>query len=149
MNDNNTANAYLRTKVMTAPPEELRLMLLDGAIKFAMQARTGIEQSDHEMIYMGFSQSRDIVLELLNSIKTEPAPEIANAVRELYTYLYGELVRANTEKNLDLLNEMIEILEYERETWALTIQQLAVEREQGIAAQMEQAQARQPISFQA
>ena len=124
-------------------------MLLDGAIKFAMQARTGIEQSDHEMIYMGFSQSRDIVLELLNSIKTEPAPEIANAVRELYTYLYGELVRANTEKNLDLLNEMIEILEYERETWALTIQQLAVEREQGIAAQMEQAQARQPISFQA
>ena len=30
-----TSNAYLRTKVMTASPEELRLMLLDGAIRFA------------------------------------------------------------------------------------------------------------------
>ena len=36
-------NEYLRTRVLTASPEELRLMLLDGALKYAMQAREGLE----------------------------------------------------------------------------------------------------------
>ncbi|MEO1059304.1 MAG: flagellar export chaperone FliS, partial [Actinomycetota bacterium] len=30
-------NPYLKTKVMTASPEELRLMLYDGALKFCRQ----------------------------------------------------------------------------------------------------------------
>ena len=42
----NESNAYLRTKVMTASPAELRLMLLDGAIKFANQAREGLQAKD-------------------------------------------------------------------------------------------------------
>jgi len=159
MNETNTANAYLKTKVMTASPEELRLMLLDGAIKFANQARCGLEQGDHEMIYMGFTQCRDIVLELLNTIKTEPAPEIAKAVRELYTYMYGELVKASTEKDIEMLDGIIGLLEYERETWVLTMEQAAKEREAGIIGTIpatplqmpaqEQAQTRQSISFQA
>ncbi len=156
MNEQTTANAYLRTKVMTASPEELRLMLLDGAIKFAYQARTGLEKTDHEMIYEGFTQCRDIVLELTNTIKTEPAPQIAKAVRELYTYMYGELVKASIEKDIAILDAVIGLLEYERETWVLTMDQLARERESGMvgsAAQSAPAQAsgtpHQPISFQA
>jgi len=159
MIENTTANAYLRTKVMTASPEELRLMLLDGAIKFANQAKLGLEKTDHEMIYEGFIQCRDIVLELLNTIKTEPAPQIAKAVRELYTYMYGELIKASTEKDIDILAGIIGLLEYERETWIMTMDQLAKEREAGIVHQIPQPtnqsaqqapqQAHQPISFQA
>ncbi len=159
MNENTTANAYLRTKVMTASPEELRLMLLDGAIKFANQARAGLEKKHPEMIYEGFTQCRDIVLELLNTIKTEPAPEIAKAVRELYTFIYGELFRASNDKDIKKLDEMINLLEYERETWVLTMEQVAKEREQGIVgsiptppatpASQASPTAHQPISFQA
>ncbi|MGV6814434.1 MAG: flagellar export chaperone FliS [Phycisphaerales bacterium] len=150
MNDTNTANAYLRTKVMTASPEELRLMLLDGAIKFANQALTGIEDTDHEMIYLGFTQCRDIVLELLNTIKTEPAPEVAQSMRELYTFLYGELVRASTDSDADRVREVIKLLEYDRETWILTMEQLVKDREAGIApVAPAPASAHQPISFQA
>jgi flagellar secretion chaperone FliS len=154
MIENTTANAYLRTKVMTASPEELRLMLLDGAIKFANQAKAGLEKSDHEMVYEGFIQCRDIVLELLNTIKSEPAPQIAKAVRELYTYMYGELIKASTEKDIDILAGIIGLLEYERETWTMTMDQVAREREAGIAHPQPApappaAQAHQPISFQA
>ena len=154
MNDTNTANAYLRTKVMTASPEELRLLLLDGAVKFAHQARTGIEQSHPEMIYMGFTQCRDIVLELLNTIKTEPAPEIAQSMRELYTFMYGELIKSSNDKDINKLNDVIGLLEYDRETWMLTMEQLIKDREAGYtipsqARTVAPVVARQPISFQA
>jgi len=150
MNDTNTANAYLRTKVMTASPEELRLMLLDGSIKFANQARAGLEEQNPEMIYLGFTQCRDIVLELLNTIKSDPAPEIAKSVRELYTFIYAELVKASTYKDIDMLKEIIGLLEYERETWVLTMEQVTKEREEGfVIAPPPPAPMNKPISFQA
>lgn len=153
MNDTHTANAYLRTKVMTASPEELRLMLLDGAIKFANQAKLGLEEKHPEMTYLGFTQCRDIVLELLNTIKSEPAPQIAQSVRELYTFLYAELVRASINKDMQKLESTIELLEYERETWVMTMAQVTKEREQGInhaaPVAMQARQSHQPISIQA
>ena len=42
------ATTYLRTQVLTASPEKLRLMLLDGAIRFTRQGRDGILAKDHE-----------------------------------------------------------------------------------------------------
>ena len=36
-------NPYLQTKILTASPDQLRLMLYDGAIKFCHQARKAIE----------------------------------------------------------------------------------------------------------
>ncbi|PCI10773.1 flagellar export chaperone FliS [bacterium] len=156
MNDSNTANAYLRTKVMTASPEELRLLLLDGAVRFAHQARAGIQQSHPEMAYLGFNQCRDIILELLNTIVTQPAPAIAQSMRELYTFMYGELIKASMDSDLTKLNEIIGLLEYDRETWVLTMEQLVKEREAEVASTMSvqtqtqtPMQSRQPISFQA
>ncbi len=151
MNDTNTANAYLRTKVMTASPEELRLMLLDGAVRFAKQAHAGLEQSHPEMIYLGFTQCRDIVLELLSTIKDDPAPQIAKSMRDLYTFMYSELVKASTESDIDRLEGVIGLLEYDRETWVLTMEQLVIERENGAAPRFNQMpmQSHQPISFQA
>ena len=40
------ANAYMGTKIRTASPAELTLMLYDGAIKFCNIAIMGIEQND-------------------------------------------------------------------------------------------------------
>lgn len=156
MNDTNTANAYLRTKVMTASPEELRLMLIDGAIKFARQAESGLESKHPELTFSGFSQCRDIILELLNTIKPEHAPEIARSVKDLYTFLYGELVKASINKDLGILREVIELLEYERETWVLTMERVTQDREHAAttaATPSSNAYARpmahQSISFQA
>jgi flagellar secretion chaperone FliS len=126
--ETNPANAYLRTKVMTASPEELRLMLLDGAIKFARQGREGLASKDFEASYNGISQSRDIVLELLTSIKPEHDPELCERVRAVYTFMYSEMVSASMEKSIPKLDSVIQLLEYERETWSMLIGQLVVER---------------------
>jgi flagellar protein FliS len=154
MNDTATANAYLKTKVMTASREELRLMLIDGAIKFAQQALHGLEANDQEEIYAGFSQCRDIILELLNTIKPEHAPDVAKSVKDLYTFMYGELVKSSMKKDQGILREVISLLEYDRETWVLTMSKVAEERNSlsianATPTQPEQVAAQRSISFQA
>jgi len=125
----NSANAYLRTKVMTASPEELRLMLLDGAIKFARQGREGMEQKDYEASFNGLSQCRNIVLELITTIRPEFDPELSERVQSLYTFMYQELVEASFEKQPERIGRVIELLEYERETWVMLMERLARERQ--------------------
>ena len=78
-----TANAYLRTQVMTASPEQLRLMLLEGAIKFARQGREAITKKDHENVYNGFSRARNIVLELTNTKPDVDPKTLEGPVHEL------------------------------------------------------------------
>src|SRR5262245_58956842 len=109
------ANAYLRTKVLTASPEELRLMLLDGAIKFARQGRDGLAKRDFEASYNGISQARNIVLELLTTIKPQYDSETLERVKAVYVFMYTELVAASMEKNVVRLDSVIKLLEFERE----------------------------------
>lgn len=124
----NSANAYLRTKVMTAKPEELRMLLLEGAVKFASQARKGLETKDYEAVYTGLTSCRAIVLELLTSIRPEHDPELADRVRALYSFVYNELIGVTADRSLARLDKAIELLEFERETWAMLLQKLAQER---------------------
>jgi flagellar protein FliS len=124
-------NEYLRQRVMSASPEELRLMLLEGAIKYATQGREGLARKDYEASFNGLSSCRDIVLELLTTIRVDPNPELASQLKGLYTFFYTSLVEAGHEKDLAKLDKVIELLQYERETWILLMQKLAEERTAG------------------
>ena len=123
----NESNAYLRTKVMTASPAELRLLLLEGAIKFALQAREGLEKKDYERSYNGVTSCRNIILELINGIRPEHDPDLADRVRGLYLFIYQELVESSFGKDIPRLDKTIELITYERETWALLMEKLSKE----------------------
>lgn len=149
MTESNPANAYLRTKVLTASPEELRLMLLDGAIKFARQGRDGLVAKDFEASFNGISQCRNIVLELITTIRPEFDPELCERVRSVYTFMYRELVEASMEKSSQRVDAVIKLLEYERETWALLMTKVSQERAAGrTPAAAEPAGARPALSVQ-
>jgi len=142
-------NAYLRTQVLTASPEQLRLMLLDGAIRFARQGLTGIERRDYEGAHEGVSQCRAIVMELLTTIREDAAPEVAERVRAVYTFLYNELVELAFTREVDRLRKAIELLEYERETWVLVMEQIAQSRSNGEPASEDPGSPQAPLSVQA
>ena len=122
-------NAYLKNRVMSASPEELRLMLLDGAIKFARQGLEGLNTRNFAAMSTGISQCRNIIFELLTTIKDQHDPDLAAKVRGVYTFLYTQTVEASFEKDAGKLQKVIELLEFERETWALLMQKLATEKE--------------------
>ena len=121
-------NEYLRSRVMSASAEELRLMLLEGALKFARQGRAGLERKDFEASYTGLVNCRDIVMELLTTIRAEPNPELADQVKAVYTFMYTTLVEAGHERDLKRLDSVIDLLEFERETWIMLMRKLAEER---------------------
>jgi len=125
MNAHNQPNPYLRTKVLTASPQELRLMLYDGAIKFARQAVAALEKSDWETMYNGLIRAQKIVLELQNGLKPEIEPELCERLNALYTYMYRRLVDANLERDTAPIHEVIRLLDYERETWVMVMKKLA------------------------
>jgi flagellar protein FliS len=128
-----TPNPYLRTKVMTASPRELRLMLLDGAIKFLEQGKSGLEGKDYEAAYNGISRCQSIVMELLNALDPQQAPELCKRLSGLYTYIYTRLVSACSERDTEICDEVLGLLRYERETWQMLIDSLSAENATGAA----------------
>ena len=119
---------YLKNRVLAASPEELRLLLLEGALKFARQGREGLARKDFEAVFNGLSQCRDVVMELLTTIRTEVDPDLAAKVKALYTFIYTLLVEGGHEKDLKKVDTAIELLDFERETWVMLMQKVAEER---------------------
>lgn len=116
---------------MTATPAELRMMLLDGAVKYACQGREGMAKKDFEAMFNGISACRNIVVELMTSISDEVDRTLADRVRSLYTFLFTELTTASMEKSVPKMDKIIELLEYEAETWRLLLEKLAREKPEG------------------
>ncbi len=122
---NQRAQAYLRTKVMTASPVELRLMLVDGAIRFAGQCREGLSSRNFEQAFDGSRQCRAILTELLSGLKADHDPVLCQRLNSLYTFLISRMMEAMAEKDATLIDSVVELLTYERETWQLVIDQQA------------------------
>ncbi|MHC4794542.1 MAG: flagellar export chaperone FliS [Planctomycetota bacterium] len=121
------AQEYLRTKVMTASPAELRQLLLDGALRFAEQAREGLETKNFEQAYEGSRQCRAILAELTSGLRPDIDRELCDRLSGLYTFLYTSLVDAMSDRDPEGLRKVVELLAYERETWSLMLQKLADE----------------------
>ena len=123
------SNAYLETRVMTASPEQLQLMLYDGAIRFCEQAREAIEAKEIEQSFTLISKAETIVMELCNSMKEDIAPETCANMRRLYLFCYDRLVQANLKREIAPLQEAVTVLNELRETWLLLMEKLNSERE--------------------
>ncbi len=122
-----TTNAYLRNKVFSATPAELRLMLLDGALRFCRVGREGLAAKNYEQSYNGLSNAKNILMELVTSLRDEIDPDLCAKLRGLYMFMYRRLVDANLEKNPAIVDEVVSLLEFERETWVLLMDKLARE----------------------
>ena len=122
-------NAYLKTRVMAASPAELRLMLIEGAIRFTELARSGIEESHPENMFNGFSKARAIITELISGLNPEVAPELCERLTSLYTFVFTRLVEASSERSIAICDEVLQLLSYEQETWSLLVSSLASENE--------------------
>ena len=123
----NGSQAYLRTKVMTASPAELRLMLLDGAIRFTEQARRGYETRDYEVAYDGTTKAQAILMELMNALRPAQSPELCERLTALYTYMYRGLLGVSASRDLSSIDEVLKLLRFERDTWSMCIDELARE----------------------
>jgi flagellar protein FliS len=127
------AQQYLRTSVLTATPEQLQLMLYDGAVRFCEQAREALEKKNYEQMGIGVSKAQKIITELLTALRPDVYPQLCDKLSAIYKYVYRLLIDASTQHHLESIDEAIKLLKFQRETWATVLNQAGREKA-GIAA---------------
>lgn len=120
----NNRNAYLKTQILTARPEQLTRMLFDGAIRFAEQGRTHLQQRDFNRSYESLSRAEEIVMELLGALRPETASDLCRQQAGLYMFAYSKLVEANLSHDDAPLADALRVLKILRETWVMLMEKL-------------------------
>jgi len=108
-------NQYKQNDIMQASPEELTLMLYNGAIKFVHQAMNAIDKKEIENAHTAITKAGDILAELNATLNMDY--EVSKGLRSLYVYLMERLVDANIHKNKEVLEEILPFLTELRDTW--------------------------------
>ncbi len=108
-------NKYKQSSVTTATPEELTLMLYDGAIKFMNIAKFSIEKKDMEKAHNSLVRAQDIINELNYSLDMKY--EISAEMRNLYDFIMLKLIDGNLQKYEGSIDEALGITIDMRDTW--------------------------------
>lgn len=123
------SNAYAQynnSKILTASPAELTLMLYEGAIKFCNIAITAIEQKDIPKAHNNIVKTQRIVEHF--RLTLDMKYPVAQDFERVYLYLEQRLVEANVKKDTEILDEVLEHLRSMRDTWK---EVMRINREKG------------------
>lgn len=115
MVQNQAYAAYNNSKILTASPAELTLMLYDGAIKFTNIAIMAIEKHDIEKAHNNIVKTERIILEFQATL--DDKYPVAKDFYAVYTYLIQRLREANLKKDSEILEEVLKHLRTMRDTW--------------------------------
>lgn len=111
---------YNNSKILTASPAELTLMLYDGAIKFCNVAILAVEQKDIEKAHNNITKTQRIVDYFRQTLDMKYP--VSEDFERVYSYLSRRLVEANVKKDKDILEEVNQHLHSMRDTWREVMQ---------------------------
>jgi flagellar secretion chaperone FliS len=114
----NASNAYKSNEVMTASRTKLVVMLYDGAIRNLKLAKLSIGDKNIEKTNTCIIKAQRILSEFMSTLNLEEGGDIAKNLLALYQYMYQRTIRANIEKNPDILDEVIGYLDELRGAWS-------------------------------
>ncbi|MBO5166785.1 MAG: flagellar export chaperone FliS [Lachnospiraceae bacterium] len=106
---------YNNSKVLTASPAELTLMLYEGAIKFANIAIVAIENNDIQKAHTNIIKTQKIIDHFRATLDMKYP--VAQDFDRVYEYLQRRLVAANVKKDKAIMEEVCEHIRSMRDTW--------------------------------
>ncbi len=114
---------YNNSKILTAKPAELTLMLYEGAIKFCNIALKGIEDNDVNKAHENIMKVQRIIDYLRQTL--DMSYPVAQDFENIYSYLSKRLLEANMDKDPEILNEVNMHLHSVRDNWKLVMEKVA------------------------
>lgn len=111
----NAYSQYNNSKILTATPAELTLMLYEGAIKFCNIAEVAIEQKNIAKAHDNIMRTQRIIDYLRQTLDMKYP--VAQDFEKIYVYLSERLVAANVKKDKEILEEVLMHLRSVRDTW--------------------------------
>jgi flagellar secretion chaperone FliS len=114
-------NTYRRVNVETASQGKLLIMLFNGAIQRAEEARRQLEKGSGEGVHNNLIRAQEIVAELRASLNLETG-DIARQLDRIYEYYQYLLVTGNTRKAPAPIAECVDLMLEMRDTWQQVFQ---------------------------
>jgi len=119
---NGYANQYLTNTVNSASPEQLMLMLYDGAIRFITLGIQAIENGVIDKRAYYINKTTAIVSEFAATLDHSMNPKLAEDLDALYSYMLKRMMEANLKNDVEPLLEVKKMLAELRTTWAEAIE---------------------------
>lgn len=113
----NGVSAYQEASVTTESKGRLIVMLYDGAIKFMRLAIRELEAQNYEAKGRYINRAQDIVNELNAVLDMEAGGEISANLRKLYVFMSCHLSKANTNRDPQMIREVITLMEELNRGW--------------------------------
>jgi flagellar protein FliS len=106
---------YQNSKIVTASPAELTLMLYEGAIKFSNIAITAMEANDPAKAHENIVKVENIIQNFRETLdKKYPVWE---DFEHIYVYLLKRCHEANMSKDPEIMEEVLMHLRSMRDNW--------------------------------
>ena len=113
------AGVGLQTKVATASPHGLIVMLYDGALQSLTNGLYQLEQGNISGKAKSLAKAVDIINQGLNaSLDPVVGGEIATSLKALYDYMCRRLMLANLTNDKVIIDEVLGLLRQLRGAWA-------------------------------
>ena len=118
---------YQTSNITTATPEKLMILLFDGAIQFLQKAKNAIAEHNLSERSQNIDGARKIIRELMRTIDLENGNDVSKNLFRLYNRMAMNLIKANVQRNSELIDTVIEDLQNIR--WGF---QKAIEIQSGV-----------------
>ena len=117
MNPYASPQAYRESSVLTASPEQLVVMLYDGAGRFLRQAEAALGEGAVEHAHDRMNRGEAIVDELLATLDMDQG-QIAERLQAIYVYCKRCLIEARLERDASKVRLVVRLLTELRDAWA-------------------------------
>ncbi|SDG16912.1 flagellar export chaperone FliS [Desulfosporosinus hippei] len=123
------ASAYKNQQIMTSSPEQLTLLLYNGALRFLAESIIAMEQGDTQKSHNANMRVQDIVREFMHTL--DMSYELSKTWAQLYEYIEHCLIQGNMKKDVAQLQQAKGMLLELRDTWVEAMKQTHVARAVG------------------
>ena len=111
----NAQDKYFSQQILSASPEQLTMLLYEGALRFVKQSACACEEADFEESHRYNLKAQAIIQELYVTLDYQF--EIAESMGKLYDYVIYLLIQGNIKKDPEMLHQAEQFIKEFRDTW--------------------------------
>jgi flagellar secretion chaperone FliS len=119
----NFSRAYSQSTIKAATPGQLVIMLYDGLIRFATEAKENMK--DSKSCAHAIDRCVRIITELNISLKYDASPELCGQLSGLYEFYVLKFSEAMQKNDAALIDQLIPMITSLRDAWSEAEAQIA------------------------
>lgn len=117
------AQRYQAVQVTTCTPVQLVAMMYDGVFRFVDEAERALENGNRGRFGERIGKAFAVVEQLAANLDRSHAPELAESLEGIYSFVMARLSDANVSKDVRALADVRRSLQPLREAWRTVAEQ--------------------------